>query len=302
MSIELRENIDKATDMCIKQKSVPLHTRESFFKIFPFATENIAEYIKLFNLDNKSLLTVGSSGDQAINAILCGATNITEVDINPFAKYYYYLKMASILCLDMPTFLEFLKYHNYFDTSQESENNQVFSKSTFDKISDTLRSIDSDSYEFWNTLFSEFGSIRIRNGLFHADNRSAVLKKCNLYLSSHLLFDETKSKIRRVTPNFVTSDICAYDTDEKYDNIWLSNLASSLKPRNRILLLNHLSKNLNSDGQILMEYLYLYKDYYELTYRKSREYSSSNIEKVSTCVAPDGNLASEKDAVLIYRK
>ena len=39
-------------------------------KIYPFTTENINGYINNFNLYDSSLLTVGSSGAQVINAIL----------------------------------------------------------------------------------------------------------------------------------------------------------------------------------------------------------------------------------------
>lgn len=45
---------------------------KGFSKLYPFTTENIAGYIDNFNLKNKSLLTVGSSGDQVINAALKG--------------------------------------------------------------------------------------------------------------------------------------------------------------------------------------------------------------------------------------
>ena len=41
-----------------------------FHTIYPFATENINDYTEYFDLKDKSLLTVGSSGDQAINALL----------------------------------------------------------------------------------------------------------------------------------------------------------------------------------------------------------------------------------------
>ena len=64
-----------------------------FYNIYPFTTENISGYIDNFNLNGKSLLTVGSSGDQIFNAVLMGINDVTQVDINPFAKYYYYLKM-----------------------------------------------------------------------------------------------------------------------------------------------------------------------------------------------------------------
>ena len=41
-----------------------------FFCLYPFTTENINGYLPYFELKGKSLLTVGSSCDQAINACI----------------------------------------------------------------------------------------------------------------------------------------------------------------------------------------------------------------------------------------
>lgn len=78
--------------------------------IYPFTTENISGYIDNFNLKDKSLLTVGSSGDQVINAILKGCKDTTLLDINPYTKLYYYLKAASIITLNLDGFMRFLRY------------------------------------------------------------------------------------------------------------------------------------------------------------------------------------------------
>ena len=81
-----------------------------FSKIYPFTTENIAGFIDFFDLKDRSLLTVGSSGDQPINAALKGCKDITVVDVNPLTRYYYYFKVATILSLKMEELLKFLNY------------------------------------------------------------------------------------------------------------------------------------------------------------------------------------------------
>ena len=43
-----------------------------FSRIYSFATENVSGYIDYFNFNDKSLLTVGSSGDQILNAFYNG--------------------------------------------------------------------------------------------------------------------------------------------------------------------------------------------------------------------------------------
>ena len=54
-----------------------------FFKReYPFTTEEIAGYFPLLELEGKKVFTVGSSSDQAFNALLLGAKDITVYDIN----------------------------------------------------------------------------------------------------------------------------------------------------------------------------------------------------------------------------
>ena len=54
----------------------------SFFQIYSFTTENINGYMQFFELKDKSLLTVGSSSDQAINATLVRCNDITGGNLN----------------------------------------------------------------------------------------------------------------------------------------------------------------------------------------------------------------------------
>jgi len=70
---------------------------KAFQTIYPFTTEVIDGYIGSLDLQGKSLLTVGSSLDQAFNASLQGVGKITVFDINPFVKDYYKIKKDCIL-------------------------------------------------------------------------------------------------------------------------------------------------------------------------------------------------------------
>lgn len=58
----------------------------SFQKIYPFTTENIAGYITQLDIKNKSVLTVGSSSDQVFNCLLLEAKEVTLFDINATAQ------------------------------------------------------------------------------------------------------------------------------------------------------------------------------------------------------------------------
>lgn len=68
---------------------------KKFQKIYPFTTENNS-YIEQLDVKDKSVLTVGSSCDQALNSLLLGAKEITVFDINERVKEFYEIKKRLI--------------------------------------------------------------------------------------------------------------------------------------------------------------------------------------------------------------
>ena len=66
-------------------------------EVYPFTTEMIAEYFSELDFKDKKVLTVGSSLDQAYNALLLGAKNIVVYDINENVKQFGKLKRKLIL-------------------------------------------------------------------------------------------------------------------------------------------------------------------------------------------------------------
>lgn len=68
-----------------------------FTKVYPFTTEKLSGYFPVMDLKDKSVFTVGSSGDQVFNALVCGAGKITVFDINPDTSKFYKIKRDLIL-------------------------------------------------------------------------------------------------------------------------------------------------------------------------------------------------------------
>ena len=68
-----------------------------FDKVYPFTTESISGYMKHMDVKDKSVLTVGSSMDQALNACLYGAKDITVMDISKTTKDYMLYKLYTML-------------------------------------------------------------------------------------------------------------------------------------------------------------------------------------------------------------
>lgn len=65
--------------------------------VYLFTTENISGYINDMDLKDKTLLTLGSSLDQAYNALLMGASQIDVFDINVNVEKFHKIKSNLIL-------------------------------------------------------------------------------------------------------------------------------------------------------------------------------------------------------------
>lgn len=234
--------------------------KDGFCEIYPFTTENIDGYINYFNLKDKSLLTVGSSGDQVLNAILNGCKDITIIDINSYVKYYYYLKVAGIINLNYNDFLDFFRYIDY--PKCFAYNINVFSRNVYDKIKDTLRMLDYESYLFWDELFLNYSPETVRRGLFSSDEgQSKEVLTTNTYLRDEDNYNELKSKIKRIRPKFINDDIFKIINskiifDRNFDHIWLSNLSSYYLTSEIFNLVDALNSILNDNGSILISYMY----------------------------------------------
>lgn len=255
MNKELEEALHTAKERCKGNTTIDEEYIWDFEDIFPFTTENIAGYIDYFDLQDKSLLTVGSSGDQIINAAFKGAKDITLLDINPYAKYYYYLKTAGILELNLTDFNEFFRYNDYPKVFKY--NKKVFDKASYKKLKSTLKSLDNDSYLFWDELFDMYQPDHIRFSLFSNDEYgTSVLGKSNLYLQSENTYDEAKTKLKELRPEFINEDIFKSNLTKNYDNIWLSNIACYLYQDKIKGMTDKFADKLAVDGKLLISYLY----------------------------------------------
>lgn len=312
MSQNFNEIMDYAIKRCEGKYVDDGASKECFYLIYPFATENISGYINEFDLYEKTLLTVGSSGDQAINAILNGCKDVSVLDINPYTKYYYYLKIASILCLDLEEFLAFLRFKDYPKVFKDNKN--VFDKDLYNKLKSTLLALDYESYLFWNELFSKFGAIDIRNNLFSSDeDRTSVILGSNLYLQSADLYENARDKVKDVNPTFINGDLFKIDLKNKYDNIWLSNIGTYLSRHFVKMMTDKMSQLLQIDGRLLISYLYKttidtkYEEGWNLIYDLEKTFAilSQYDPTLISFIGVEGlkfDKPDMKDSVLVYRK
>jgi len=249
--VDFNTNLFKASSIC----EGDFTDITEFSKIYTFTTENINGYIKYFDLYNKSLLTVGSSGDQILNAFYYGARDITLYDINQYAEYYVYLKIASILSLSYNEFILFFFKH---DISPFVNNTFMFSKEIYNKIKDNLRLFNYESYLFFDELFSLYDGKLIRDRLFDDDeDRYFVIRGFNKYLKNEESYNKLKTIIKKITFKYINGNIFEDNIPGQYDNIFLSNLCTITSLDKFIKLLEKLDiNNMKSNASILLGYLW----------------------------------------------
>ena len=302
------DNLYNASSICDGM----FYYRSEFSSIYTFTTENISGYVNYFDFNNKSLLTVGSSGDQVLNAFYNGARDITLFDINEYAKYYVYLKVAAVLSLSYKEFKLFFFKHGI---SSFERNRCMFSKVLFNKIKDNLRIFDYESYLFFDELFSLYESDNIRRLFDDDEDRNKVIKGFNNYLKDEKSYNKLKCIISKITFKYVNGNIFKDNISGKFDNIFLSNLCTVTSLTEFKSLLEKLDKNnLNHGGSILLGYLWDinfnseivnkdWKDIYKMPVVK--EYLKEYITEVQDVISARDILWEENqknDLVLIYRK
>ena len=264
----------------------------SFFQLYPFTTENINAYMKYFDLKDKSLLTVGSSSDQAINASIARCSDITICDICPLTKYFYFLKIAALLTLNRDTFLKFLCK----ETTNNEYNRQYLSKTIFNKIKNTLKSLDYESYYIWEYIFDNYNK-SIIDRLFRNDiNGLERIIYCNRYLKNDSTYNQARETIMNTSVSFKTADITQIKDDKSFDNIWLSNIAHYLISDEIDSMFKNCSKILNNNGKMLLCYFWN-------TSKTVKGFHINQLSKITSwhIIIPGTSKNDNKNSILIYK-
>jgi len=314
--MQKRDKLELAISMC---GGYSAGDQQRFLKVYPFATENLAGWMPLFDFFNKSFLTVGSSSDQVFNAAYLGSRKQTLIDINPFVREYFYLKKSGLLALSRTEYLEFFCSFHY----KRAKNANVFNMETFKKTAPFLSQQDKDSYLFWINLFNQYSGECIKGNLFLSDEErcSPIIQKMNLYLSDDKSYLETKEAIKLIDISFIEADIYQYNKWENYDNISLSNVGQYASSQEELLkyieVVRNLAEHLNVDGTMLVMYLFgttrnnlpplsdpnFISPIYDLplTMRLFSEYNSEFVFLPSVKELALGDLSSP-DRAMIFRK
>lgn len=234
-------------------------------KMWPMTNENLREMHKIFDVKDKSVLTVTSSGDHILEAMLGGAKVIDSFDINHLTRYYYHLKKAMIESFRLKLYIDVAKSFSYGFISDKH----------YQKIRKNLH----DEYKiFWDEIidyYSDNYDCDLSN-IYNTVIRTKNINRVN-YLSRHnyLLL---RDKLAYYNTGFINSDIFSLDTklDKSYDLIYLSNIYG-YTDRNRYNGLKKVKEYakkklypyLNDGGTIVYAYIYdfqfdQFKDAYKI--------------------------------------
>ncbi len=203
------------------------------------------EDMKLYpkeNLKGKNILTITSSGDHALNAILNGGCVVDSFDVNQFSKYVSALKIAMI---------KKYGYYDFFKRMKWIEDVGGFNFNSKENIIDGIRKyLSCDEYLFWST----FERLRINNKVRFND---VINVYGNLKLNAYVdvfEYSKLKRKLKCASVTYYDSDVInvAKNVSKKYDRVFLSNVLEYVLASNGPRFVNNYSDVMSKLDKILL--------------------------------------------------
>lgn len=264
-------------------------------KAYITSNEYLKNYFPTFNLENKSIATVGSSGDQVLNAILYGATNITLIDANIFARPFSEYKMALIRTFDHKTFLDLLKSSKCFHWKVYSKISHLLSPET-QVLFDTIMLDQEPLTSRKKHLSLRPTCLDLQDRLlqsvdeFESNLNSAFYQSEHFYNKLQTLLNNGNYKIKYITAEFSEFPTVLKD---KYNAIILSNIYDYVDRETHQIVSRQLyNNNLLPGGIIQLAY----------DYDNNRHYKNFNIGSYNNVTTKKIQHNKEKDRVYLVEK
>lgn len=251
---------------------------------YVFTNENVAGYVKKFNLQGKDVLTVAASGDHVFECLLAGAKSVETFDIN--ANQRLVMELKSHMIKNLP-------YEHFMDFFFESKNlfNSKIIQPIFDTFSQKLQNYVTSFYKQRlnspiKSMFIDYDYIDIKNISYLADKEK---------------YNQLARKIPNKIPFFNTEiHQIPYLSKKCYDIIFMSNIYDYLynteviDPYNKLvrcynLLLRPLSEfNLKQNGYIVFHYLWdteqapalLYWDCFRYNFNRQKSLYGQSVNRL----------------------
>lgn len=220
--------IDREISLALKLAETNTENYGKYCNIYPWTNEELGGVFNNLCKPNSKVLTVCSSGDHILNAILYDCTDITTFDINKFTFYYLDLKLAAIESFSRKKFLKFMpglfsekeyianiyrreKDGNIYSIEELEEIKnllkgytiylQEYRRDLFSSkiLLENLKNISKESYEFWTKLYSKNKDIT-DSYLFktHSCGTKNTIIYCANYLKSNNDYQKVKNNLSKV--------------------------------------------------------------------------------------------------------
>lgn len=222
-------------------------------KAFAISNEQLAKVFDNLNLTNKKVLTVGSSGDQVLNSILCGSKDVTIIDANIYSQYFIEYKLAFIKNLDFNNFKNLFIKPEFFDWKIYAKISHELSPKVKQFWDTLILEIDNDSYS------DKFSSKTIKDNMLmvdHTDRHSLFYKDEKVYNKLQKLLKNADLKI-----NYITAELEDFPKilNQKYHYINLSNIYDYYmqnKQKFTKIIEELYEKNLYNNGSMVVNYCF----------------------------------------------
>ncbi len=181
--------------------------------------ENQTAALKEFDVKDKDILCVTSSGDFAFNALSLGARKVVTFDINKFAKYVLDLKVATV-----KTYPDETLYASFW-----LSNSPTFL--SYIKFLEIRGNLSKEAYDFWNYVYTYLN--KNKNTLDNTDFfRNTIYNTITLQERFNLYYE--KSYYEQLRKRILMTNIDSYDLDitkintlksnYQFDVVYLSNI------------------------------------------------------------------------------
>ena len=228
--------------------------------VYMTSNEHLNDYFKNYDFKGKKIATVGSSGDQLLNAIFYGCRDLTLIDGNILAEPYIEYKLALIKNLEFDEFINLYFNHDaIFDWSVYAKISHDLSdvvKLFFDEIfllQEPHSKFSDDDY------FKTLNEYKIKDNIV---NRISGRKYSSLFYQDEEAYNKLKNILNTEKINIVYKIARFQDfpteLNERYDAIFLSNIYDYVPRLSFIRTINKLRKfNLKEGGIIQYQYQFL---------------------------------------------
>ena len=108
--LDIEKDVEAGLDFARHNYFYYINNEDNYYnKMYTLTNEEINLYFPKFKLQDGKVLTVASSGDHILEAILYGAKEIHAFDKNPFAFYMTKLKIAAVKSLNNREYRKFFE-------------------------------------------------------------------------------------------------------------------------------------------------------------------------------------------------